>query len=345
MQTVAKNETSIKNILVALVEWLKYFFSKWIIISCVAVAGGLLGLLIFKTTDAKFAAETTFVLEEGEKSNPLIATLGIGGEGAGLFSNVDNIIWLYQSRNMLKRVLLTSVEINGKKDLIVNFFLKESDILSDYPDYQLIKFGVNSSNNSIEHNAIINMCVRKINSKYLELNTVKKTENGVSVKFEAKNPEFAKKVNDVLVNMVSNYYITSKIGRLQGEINNLESKIAAVRKELNNNIYDVASTVENTPYANPTLQTYTVPTKRKSIDVQVNTATYVQLTQSLETLKIELTKSTPLINIIDSPELPLPKVGLSLVMHIVLGIFIGLFGAILVLFSKRYYKLIMSETE
>jgi len=342
MQRPADSEISIKIVMLSLIEWVKYFLSKWVLFLSAVILGALIGFLIFKSSDKKFLAETTFVLEEGETANPLAATLGINTAGKGLFTSIDNIIWLYQSKAMLRNVLLTEVEINGKTDLLINYFLRESKMLKDYPQYKKTVFGTGKENNTIDHNAVINICIRKINKDCLELGTVPKTENGVSVKFTSKDPFLAKAFNETLVKNVNSYYINSKVGTLQQEIANMNRKLAAIRKELDQNIYDAASTAENTPYPNPNLQTFTVPTRKKTIDVQVNTAAYAQLIQSLETLKIELTKSAPLITIVDSPQLPLPLVGVSMIMHFILGGIIGFMIILLSLFLIRYFKMIMA---
>jgi uncharacterized protein involved in exopolysaccharide biosynthesis len=48
-----------------------------------------------------------------------------------------------------------------------------------------------------------------------------------------------------------------------------------------------------------------VPSSKKHIDVQANTAILVQLEQNLELAKITLKKGTPLIQLTDKPVLPM----------------------------------------
>ena len=49
-----------------------------------------------------------------------------------------------------------------------------------------------------------------------------------------------------------------------------------------------------------------VPSVNRQVDVQANTAILTELVKNLELAKVDLRKETPLIQIIDTPILPLP---------------------------------------
>lgn len=340
MQYSDSSETSLKTIILSVIDWSRFFFSKWVLLLAVIIVGSISGFLIHKMMPKLYAAETTFVLEEGNETNPLLSSLGLGSKSRGLFTSVDNIMWLYQSKVMLREVLLTRTKINGKEDLLINFFINENGILEDYPQYKSIKF-TDTSNLGKDHNALLTASIGRIKKNYLVVDKISKTENGVSVRVISKVDVFSKAFNEVLVRTVNDYYVNSKVGKLQGEVDNVSKKLEAVKKELDQNMYGVAATIEEIPYPNPVIQTQTVPTKQKAIDVQVNTVIYTQLTQTLETLKLELSKSTPLINILDTPILPLPLDGLSRKTLMILGAAISFMLILIVLFCIRYYKMIM----
>jgi len=58
---------------------------------------------------------------------------------------------------------------------------------------------------------------------------------------------------------------------------------------------------------NPALNVNRVPSTKKQIDVQANTAILTQLVTNLEMAKVTLLRETPLIQLIDRPTLPLKK--------------------------------------
>ena len=62
-----------------------------------------------------------------------------------------------------------------------------------------------------------------------------------------------------------------------------------------------------------------IPSSKRQIDVQANTALLTQLVTNLELARVALRKETPLIQIIDQPILPLKKDKLSKLKSLVIG--------------------------
>ena len=75
--------------------------------------------------------------------------------------------------------------------------------------------------------------------------------------------------------------------------------------------------------------------KKKQVDVQASTAVYGEIVKNLEISKITLRQEKPLIQIIDSPVLPLIINKVSKVKGIIIGFILGGFLTILFLLSKR----------
>jgi uncharacterized protein involved in exopolysaccharide biosynthesis len=84
-----------------------------------------------------------------------------------------------------------------------------------------------------------------------------------------------------------------------------------------------------------------VPSQRKQVDVQANSAIYTEVVKNLEIARGMLQRETPLIQIIDQPVLPLAndKTGKfkALLTGGILGAIIGIF---LIAVRKAYKKLI-----
>ena len=132
MQTpeTQNDEISLKELIQKAGEWFAYFKSQWKIIFLAGIIGGLLGLGYSYTKKTIYTAKLSFVLEEkGGSSGGGLASLaaqfglGGGGDGGGVFSG-GNMIELLKSRFLIEKTLLSTVNINGKSDLLINRYIQ-----------------------------------------------------------------------------------------------------------------------------------------------------------------------------------------------------------------------------
>jgi hypothetical protein len=106
---------------------------------------------------------------------------------------------------------------------------------------------------------------------------------------------------------VSEFYIETKSKKAKNNVAILQRQADSIRNELNLAITGVAITSDNTFNLNPALNVNRIPSTKKQIDVQANTAILTQLVTNLEMAKVTLLRETPLIQLIDRPTLPLKK--------------------------------------
>lgn len=308
------NDTSFQDVIKNLKNWTNYLKRNWYWILLFAVIGGALGYVYSKSKKGLYTAESTFVLDEENngKSGNGLAALGVnlGGKSSGFFEATDNIIWLYSTRLMIQKTLLSSVDTAGKKVLLINWFLSESGLKKEYqknPSLSKVKFepGVTDSTLSREQNSIINRCVYLIREKYLKAEVVAKTENVISVKFKSKDELFSSLFTNELVKNVNNYYIQTKSKKAAQEVALLEKKAAEYKGQVSSEMYEVASGVDDAPYPNPNRTVLRVEPERKRVDAKISGEIYGQLVQQLELSRTNLQRQTPLIQIIEQPVLPL----------------------------------------
>ncbi|HEX8607081.1 MAG TPA: lipopolysaccharide biosynthesis protein, partial [Pedobacter sp.] len=122
-------EISLKELLIKLMEWLKYLRSKAIIIMAVTLFGCISGYYYAKSKQPIFVAETSFVLEGKNESGGLGSLAGLASmagigvnSGGGIFQG-DNILELYKSRAMIQEALLTPVETSNGRHLLVDTYI------------------------------------------------------------------------------------------------------------------------------------------------------------------------------------------------------------------------------
>jgi hypothetical protein len=339
------NKASLKDILLNVRVTMHYLKSKWHWILLFAVAGGIAGFLYSKFAKVYYTAECTFVLEEesGAKSGGLSALgLGFGSKGGDFFTATDNIIWLYSTRLLLQKTLLTAIDTGGKKVMLIDWFIKESaeKDFAKYPAIRNDKFVYSPSDSilSRNQNAVIATCVYLIRSKYLKAELTPKTENVISVRFKSKDELFAQKFSEELVSNVNEYYIQTKTKKASDEVALLERKTAEYKGQMSSDIYEVAAGFDEAPYANPNRLVLKAKPQRKQVDAKISGEIYGGLVQQLELSRTNLQKQMPLIQIIEEPVLPLSAATLDPKLYSILGFILFAFLLIVIFIIKYHIK-------
>lgn len=352
----ADDEVSLKELLLKVREWYRYVLSKWLVILVAGLIGGLIGLAFAFYKKPVYKAELSFALED-EKSGSggiggalgLVSQFGIdlGGSGGGAFSG-DNLLELMKSRTMVQKTLLTDINISGQKGTLVqryidfNNFKKKWADKSD-PAYVRFPAGINSDSLSRIQDSLLGEFHKDIIEDNLSVDKLDKKLSIISVKIKSKDEIFSKYFTEILVKNVSDFYVETKTKKSLQNVNILQHQTDSVRRQLNGAISGVASSMDANPNANPSRLMLKVPSQRRQVDVQANTAILTELVKNLELSKVSLRKETPLIQVIDYPILPLQVEKINKVLAAVVGIAVFMFFTILFLIVKRLLSFIVNE--
>jgi hypothetical protein len=323
-----------------------YIRYKWSTVVIAALLGGLLGLGYAVMQKVTYTASCTFVLEDGSKGGGLsqyaglagLAGINIGGGGSGGIFSSDNIIELYKSRIMLEKALLTSVNINGKKQLLIDRYINFNHLNDKWKqkgELANINFNGNPENFNRKQDSIITDLIDLFNKKMLDVDKIDKKLSIIGVNVTSNDELFAKAFTNVLVGAVNNFYLKTKTKKNDQNVQILQHQTDSIKNVLNSSINGVASANDATPNANPLLSTLRVPSQRRQIDVQASTAIYAEIVKNLELAKISLRQETPLIQLIDQPTLPLFKNKTSKPKAFIIGMLLSLFITIGVLITKK----------
>jgi len=344
---------TLKDLILNIRKSIAYLCSRWKIIAALMITGGIAGFFYAKTKTTLYQAESIFVLDEGKSDGNALGGLAILGVGtnntsAGLFTSTKNIVWLYKSRPMLYQTLMTPVSYNKRKKLLIDIFLDESGIrkkLEKVPGLKNIRFNEKLPLDSLntEQSGLVLSCIGMLKStKYLNITETSKAENLITVTFKSKDEQFSKLFTETLVNNVNQYYIKTKTEKTNEEVIVLERKVDSARMMLNANMYQAAASVEDVPYANPVKATLQVAPERKRIDVGAISATYLELSKSLETRRMALAQETPLIQLLEGPVYPLNVIKPSSVTYGTVGALLAALLTVVVLIVIRWYKNILN---
>lgn len=309
-------EITLNDLVLKLYEWYSYLKSRWLLLVLAGAVGIALGYTYAFLKKPRYEAVATFALEDSGSSGSIgqyaglasMIGLDIGGGGGGIFQG-DNIIELYKSRAMIQQTLLSEANFDGKNQLLVERYLAFNGLKKDsdgkpHPDFQV---PANQRFSRVQ-DSLLGEVVNRISTENLMVAKPDKKSSVIRVQFTSKDELFAKTFTDYIIQNVSDYYVTSKTKKSSRNVAVLQRQTDSVRRMLNGNITQIATSVDANPNPNLARQVLRVPSQRRQIDAEANKAILVELVKNLELSKIALLKETPLIQVVDVPILPLKKV-------------------------------------
>lgn len=350
-----KDEISLREIILDLKLWLNYLLSKWLLIASMSIAGGIAGLIYSSQLKPVYRAYLTFVLED-DKNTSMGAAAGLasqfgldvgGASSSGAFSG-ENLIELLKSRSMVQKTLLSPIDMSGKTITIAEYFISINNLRKGFkePGLKDIHFPLRSYNDKLNllQDSLLSEFYQTITKSNLKVDKADKKSSIIAVEVTSLNELFSKLFTEKLVKNVSDFYIETKTKKEAENISILQYQADSVRRQLNAAISGVASFQDVNPNPNPALQILRIPSQRRQFDVQTNTAILTELIRNLELSKLALRRETPLIQVIDTPILPLEKVKLGKTKASLLG-GIGLGCLVLLCLTLRmiYLKLMESD--
>ncbi|RNL56900.1 Wzz/FepE/Etk N-terminal domain-containing protein [Pedobacter jejuensis] len=354
---VQSEEISLKQIILKTSEWCIYLLSKWLFIICFGLLGGILGFTYAYFKKPVYIATTTFVLEDDKSSSNLGGLAGLAsmagldlGSGGGVFQG-DNILGLYKSRTMLEQTLLTEVDFEGRKQLLIDRYIDFNKLRKSWKDtpklvnlqFKAGELSGTKTNPDRLRDSILGDIVTNLNKNYLTVFKPDKKLNSLQVDVKAKDEIFAKAFNDELVKNVNEFYINTKTKKNLQNVKILQHKTDSVRSVMNGAIYTAVAVTDATPNLNPTRQIQRVPVaQRAQFSAETNKSILAEMVKNLELTKMSLLKETPLIQVIDQPIYPLERQKFGKAKGIVLGGLLFGFLSIVYLSIRKVYKSIMA---
>jgi uncharacterized protein involved in exopolysaccharide biosynthesis len=159
----------------------------------------------------------------------------------------------------------------------------------------------------------------------------------ITMEVSSNNELFSKFFCETLARQVGLFYVTTKSKKARTNMEILERQTDSIRQELNGSIQGLASANDNTFNLNPALNIRRVPSARKQVDVQANTAILTELVKQTELAKVTVRRETPLIQVLDRPILPLKTERVGKLKGMVLGGFLAGFLVVFGLITKKHY--------
>lgn len=349
-----EDEISLKELFHKIGKAWRFLLSKWKTILIAGLIGGIFGLAYSIFKKPSYTATVSFVLEEQKSGGGLLGSyagiasqfgINLGGtDGQGLFTG-DNIMEFLKSRRMIQKTLLTPVELDGKKELLVDRYVDFSKLRkawSKEPKLANFRFIPDTTGVFLQDSVLGNI-YKALLKDNLTIEKPDKKLNIISVEVESRDELFSKAFAEQLIKNVSVDYIRSRTKNSAESVAVLTRMVDSVRNELNEAIGGVAAATEANPNANRAFQSLKVPSQKRTVDVQANTAIFSELVKQQELARMTLRNEKPLIQILDRPILPLDKSKVGKAQGIIIGAFLFGFLTVFFLLARSFIKEVMEE--
>lgn len=340
--TVKKIESiSLKETLLRIKGLWSYLLKRWLIICIFGFGGAALGLTTSLLLKPNYTAHLSFALIDNSSGGMGLASLassfGFGdlGSNEGAFSG-GNLLEIIKSRHSVEKTMLTPVLYGGKKQNLVEIYIQFTEKRAIWKKQQknkelhTLSFPVGQSRESFtrSQDSIMESIYKEIvETGALSVNKKDKKTDMVSVDYTSGNELFSKIFVEKLMDETYTFYIETRTSQSRANIEIMQTTADSIKGLYEASLYRSASSSQFN--INPALQMAAVPKIKQEANVQLYGAVYAEVLKNLETLKLDLAREKPIVQIIDKPRLPLQIIRLRKIKGIMIG---GIGGGALIIF-------------
>jgi len=357
VNTANSDEISLKELLQKAKEWWQYLLTKWLIILVFGLGGAAIGLVTSLLTPPKYTAKLSFALVEKSAGGGGLADLAssfglssmLGGGSSGAFSG-DNLLEIMQSPHTIEQTLLTPVVYQGKKQNLVEVYIQFNDMRKDWlknvnnKELQTLAYPIGQKREIFTRaqDSVLNSIYDKIiKSNALTIARKDKKLSFVNVNFTSKDEVFSKLFEEKLMEETYRFYKETKTAQSRANVNMMQAKADSIRRLYESSLYRSAGYSQVN--INQALAFAAVPKLKQDNNAQLYATVYTEVLKNLETLKLDMARETPIVQIIDTPRFPLDKERLGKGKAMATGGVLGGFLIVFYLLGAMFLKKAMEE--
>lgn len=350
------NEVSLIEIVDNIKKYWGYLWSKWVIICIFGFGGAAIGLLASFLVKPKYTAHLSFALVEkstGGGLADLASSFGfsglMGGGSSGAFSG-DNLLEIIKSRYAIEQTLLTPVNYKGKKQNLVEVYIDFTKMRKKWsknkknPELQNLSYPVGQKRETFtrtQDSVLFTIYDGIIKSKALTVIRKDKKISVVNVDFTSKDELFSKLFVEQLMDQTYRFYKDTKTSQSRANVNMMQHTADSIKGLYEAALYKGAGFSQVN--INEALQFAAVPRIKQENNAQLYGTVYAEVLKNLETLKLDMARETPIVQMIDMPRFPLLKDKLGKVKGIFMGGILGGFLIVGYLLGSLYVRKLMKE--
>ena len=158
----------------------------------------------------------------------------------------------------------------------------------------------------------------------------------VNVDFTSKDELFSKLFEEKLMAETYRFYSDTRTSQSRANINMMQAKADSIKSLYESALYKGAGFSQVN--INQALQYAAVPKIKQENNAQLYATVYAEVLKNLETLKLDMARETPIVQMIDVPRMPLKKDKLGKAKGIIFGGLLGGFLIVAFMIGKKSYK-------
>jgi len=351
MNPISKGkEISLVEIVEILKTYWTYLLSKWLIICIFGFVGAAIGLAASFIVKPKYTAHLSFALVEKSSGGGLADLAssfgfgGLGGGNTGAFSG-DNLLEIIKSRYAIEQTLLTPVTYNGKKQNLVEIYINFNELRKGWlkneknKELRQLSYPVGQKRETFSRTQdSVLYCIYNeiINTNSLSVIRKDKKISIVNVNYSSKDELFSKFFIEKLMDQTYQFYKETKTSQSRANVNMMQHTADSIKSLYEAALYKGAGYSQVN--INSALQFAAVPRIKQENNAQLYGAVYAEVLKNLETLKLDMARETPLVQMIDEPRFPLQKDKLGKIKGLILGGLLGGFLIVAYLLGSLFIK-------
>lgn len=327
--------------------WIELWNNKWWIILFCLPFGTYFG---YKASKEKitYDAALTYTLSDasGGGLGGILGSFGLGQAGK---LNLDRIVELSKSRNIIQKVLFKKIELDtfkGKPDFIANHLisLEEFDKVwaKTKPKYEKFRFSsADISTFSQDEMSVLKMLYQEVVGNRSIDNPI--FTNGfnegtgiLTMHAKTVDEQLSIGISNCVFDEVKRYYISIKTASPDKNVKFVAEKTDSIANLLKSKQYQLARF--NDTHRNLVDPDILVQKKMIETDIQKLTIMYGEATKNYEIADFSLLASSPEINLIDEPLPPLDPDEVSLIISIIKGLLIGGLLATVFFIGRKIFR-------
>jgi len=333
------DEVTISDLIKKIKETRKILYvNKWyIILSTIIFTAIFFSYSFFSKT--RYKAELTFMVYQDESTKiggGLSSMLGAIGLPSADKVNLEKIIELSKSNQILFQTFFDTITIGNKKDFIINQFIQLYNLDKEFNNK--IRFSSSIFEDfTLEKKEILNITKNFLVGKNGILESNYGVKTGImSFSIITLNEKLSLYFIKNIFKNLSEYYIDKSIAKEKKTYEIIKNRVERIYATMNYKERSAAS------YEDQTLGVWQeldkIPSKIDKRDATINALIYGEALKNLEIADFTLRNRTPFIQEIDVPFTPLQKITKSVKIYTTLGIILGCFIGILLVLMNAYFK-------
>ncbi len=334
----------------------QFLLTKWKLIVIVGLTGGVIGLALSFVVKPKYTAKLSFSLIDGGPQGGLLdlaSNLGFASllsSKNDVFSG-DNLLEIMKSRYAVAHTLLSEVNYNNENMTLIEAYISHNKLRKKWSrskkeEMRNLSFpiGLEFDNMSRVQDSIIGKVhYHYIKTGKLKVNRLNKKVGMSEIIFKSTDEIYSKLFTEKLVEQTFEFYTLTKTAQAVENLNMMQHTVDSIR-----NLYEKAleqGTSMSGVNINKAMQSALVPKIKQEYDAQLYGTVYAEVLKNLETLKLDLARETPIMQIIDTPRMPLKKDKLGKIKGIALGGFFAGFLIVFILLVLYFFNILKEASQ